>query len=210
MKILNLLEGKEEDLLLQMDNKFEIGLDEVGRGCIFGPVYSSAVVLSKKKGWKLKELGLDDSKKLSSKKRELLIPHIFNLCEDWSIGQSSVREIEQYGIRYATEISMIRAIHKLKIKPFHILVDGSLPLRLWGGDQKNIVHGESRHPSIAAASIIAKVYRDLLMTRLEMKYKGYNINKNKGYGTEQHFMSIKRFGITKLHRNSFLGRLKLI
>ena len=182
----------------------EIGIDEVGRGCIFGPVFSAAVVISKKNGNVLRNLGLDDSKKLSPKKRSILIPYIFALSEDWGIGQSSVNEIDKFGIRYATELSMIRAISKLKFTPIKILVDGPLSLRPWKGIQKNIVQGEAKFASIAAASLLAKVKRDSLMNRFEIKYEGYYLSKNKGYGTKEHFLSIQRKGLTKMHRTSFL------
>ena len=193
-----------------MTKSFEIGIDEVGRGCIFGPVFSAAVVISKKNGNILRNLGLDDSKKLSPNKRSILIPYIFALSEDWGLGQSSVNEIDKFGIRYATELSMIRAINKLKYKPIKILIDGPLSLRTWKGIQKNIVKGEAKFASIAAASVLAKVKRDALMIRLEEKYKGYVLYKNKGYGTSDHFLSIKQFGITNMHRKSFLKKLDLI
>ena len=187
-----------------MNEEIEIGIDEVGRGSIFGPIFAAVVVISKKNGLILRKLGLDDSKKLSRKKREFLLPTIIKLSDDWAIGQSSVREIDNYGIRFANEISMIRAINKLKSEPAKILIDGPLPLREWKGYQENIVKGESKFASIAAASIVAKVNRDFLMNRLEEKFKGYFLFKNKGYGTKQHFSSIKKYGITKLHRKSFL------
>ena len=193
-----------------MSKSFEIGIDEVGKGCIFGPVFSAAVLLSKKNGEILKNLGLEDSKKLSPKKRSILIPYIFALSEDWGIGQSSANEIDKYGIRYATELSMIRAIDKLKDEPIKILVDGPLPLRSWHGIQKNIVKGEAKFASIAAASVLAKVKRDALMNRFEIRYKGYHLSKNKGYGTNEHFLSIQSKGLTKLHRSSFLKKLNIV
>ena len=193
-----------------MSDLIEVGIDEVGRGCIFGPVFSSIVVLSLKNNLLLKKLGVDDSKKLSAKKRNSLLPKILELSEDWGIGQSSVREIDKYGIRHATELSMIRAIYKLKLTPLKIHIDGSLPLSLWKGKQENIIKGDSKFTSIAAASILAKVKRDSLMIRLEEKYKGYLIYKNKGYGTNDHFLSIERYGITKMHRKSFIKKLDLI
>ena len=193
-----------------MTKSFEIGIDEVGRGCIFGPVFSAAVLLSKKNGDVLKNLGLDDSKKLSPNKRSILIPYIFALCEDWGLGQSSANEIDKFGIRYATELSMIRAIDKLKYSPIKILVDGPLSIRSWKGIQKNIVNGEAKFASIAAASVLAKVKRDALMNRFEIKYKGYYLSKNKGYGTNEHFLSIKTKGTTKMHRTSFLKKLNII
>jgi len=193
-----------------MTKLFEIGIDEVGRGCIFGPVFSAAVVISKRNGNVLRNLGLEDSKKLSPNKRSILIPYIFAFSEDWGIGQSSVNEIDKFGIRYATELSMIRAISKLKYKPIKILVDGPLPLRPWKGIQKNIVKGEAKFASIAAASVLAKVKRDALMNRFEIKYEGYYLSKNKGYGTKEHFLSIQRKGLTKMHRTSFLKKLNII
>ena len=206
MRLITLGE-REEDHLQHMSKAFEIGIDEVGKGCIFGPVFSAAVVLSKTNGNALRNLGLDDSKKLSPKKRSILIPYIFALSEDWGIGQSSVNEIDKYGIRYATELSMIRAIDKLKYKPLKIFVDGPLKIRSWKGIQKNIVKGESKFASIAAASVLAKVKRDSLMNRFGEEYKGYYLSKNKGYGTKEHFLSIKKKGFTKMHRRSFLKKL---
>ena len=210
MKKLIILEEKEEDPRLRMIKSFEIGIDEVGRGCLFGPVFSAAVVLSKKNGDVLRNLGLKDSKKLSQKKRSILIPYIFALCEEWGIGQSSVNEIDKFGIRDATELSMIRALYKLKFIPKQILVDGPIPIRSWKGIQKNIVKGEDKFASIAAASVIAKVKRDALMNRLEIKYKGYYLSKNKGYGTREHFKFIQKQGITEMHRTSFLKKLNII
>ena len=187
-----------------MNDSIEVGIDEVGKGCIFGPVFSSAVVLNLKNNYLLKKLGVNDSKKLSAKKRNLLLPKILELSTDWGIGQSSVREIDKYGIRHATELSMIRAIYKLKFTPSKIYIDGSLPLSLWQGQQENIIKGDTKLTSIAAASILAKVNRDSLMIRLEEKYKGYIIYKNKGYGTNDHFLSIDNLGITNMHRKSFI------
>ena len=193
-----------------MNDSLEVGIDEVGRGCIFGPVFSSAVVLTLENNRLLKKLGVDDSKKLSAKNRKSLLPKILELSKDWGIGQSSVREIDEYGIKHATELSMIRAIYKLKFIPIKVYVDGSQPLSLWHGKQENIIKGDSKLTSIAAASILAKVKRDSLMIRLEEKYKGYIIQKNKGYGTFDHFLSINHLGITNMHRKSFIKKLDLI
>ena len=193
-----------------MNDSIEVGIDEVGRGCIFGPVFSSVVVLTLENNHLLKKFGVNDSKKLSKKKRDSLVPKILELSSDWGIGQCSVSEIDKYGIRHATELSMIRAMYKLKLKPLKIFVDGSLPLSLWQGKQENLIKGDSQLTSIAAASILAKVKRDLLMNRLEKKYKGYKIFKNKGYGTSDHFSSINQLGITNMHRKSFIKKLDLI
>jgi len=193
-----------------MIDSIEVGIDEVGRGCIFGPVFASIVVISAENNHLLKKIGVDDSKKLSEKKRNSLLPKILKLSKDWGIGQSSVREIDRYGIRHATELSMVRAINKLKLTPSKIYIDGNLPLSLWHGEQEMIIKGDSKLTSISAASILAKVKRDALMMRLEEKYKGYVLYKNKGYGTSDHFLSIKQFGITNMHRKSFLKKLDLI
>ena len=203
-------DGKEEDHLQLLNKVFEIGIDEVGRGSIFGPVFSAAIVLNKKNGLTLKRLGVNDSKKLTPQKRTKFFSKIIELVSDYSLGQSSVREIDEFGIRYATELSMIRAVKKLRHIPSELLIDGPLSLRLWEGDQKNIISGDSKYTSIASASIIAKVTRDSMMERLDSKYPGYFIFKNKGYGTKEHFSSINEKGLTNLHRKSFLHKLNLI
>ena len=203
-------EKKEEDLQRILNKISEVGLDEVGKGAVFGPVFSAVVVLSEKNKNTLKQFGVMDSKKLTPKKRKLLLPKILLLSSDYGIGQSSAREIDKLGIRVATELSMIRALKKLKKKPTEIIIDGPLLLRPWNGVQNNIVSGDSKFISIASASIVAKVSRDNLMERLEKKYSGYLVFKNKGYGTLEHLSIIKKNGITNLHRKSFLKKSNLI
>ena len=203
-------EKKEGDLQQVLNKVSEVGIDEVGRGAVFGPVFSAVVVLTKKNKLILKKFGVNDSKKLTPKKRMLLLPKILLLSSDYGIGQSSAREIDKLGIRVATELSMIRAIKKLKEKPSELIIDGPLPLRTWQGIQRNIVSGDSKFTAIASASILAKVSRDILMERLEKKYSGYCIFKNKGYGTKEHLSIIKDHGITNLHRKSFLKKSNLI
>ena len=203
-------EKNGEDLQQALNKISEVGIDEVGRGAVFGPVFSAVVVLTQKNKRILKQLGVMDSKRLTPKKRKLLLPKILFLSSDYGIGQSSAREIDKLGIRAATELSMIRALKKLKEKPSELIIDGPLLLRPWKGIQKNIVSGDAKFISIASASIVAKVSRDNLMERLEKKYSGYLIYKNKGYGTREHFSLIKKNGITKLHRKSFLKKSNLI
>ena len=203
-------EKKEGDLQQILNKKSEVGIDEVGRGAVFGPVFSAVVVLTAKNKSLLKQFGVNDSKKLTPKKRKLLFPKILLLASDYGIGQSSAAEIDKYGIRVATELSMLRALKKLKEKPTELIIDGPLSLRPWKGIQKNIVSGDSKFISIASASIIAKVSRDNLMERLEKKFSGYLIFKNKGYGTKEHLSKIKENGITNLHRKSFLNKSNLI
>ena len=203
-------EKKEEDLQQVLNKLSEVGIDEVGRGAVFGPVFSAVVVLTEQNKFILKQYGVKDSKKLTPKKRKLLLPKILLLSSDYGIGQSSVREIEKFGIRTATELSMMRALSKLKEKPSELIIDGSLLLRPWKGIQKNIVSGDSKFISISSASIVAKVSRDNLMERLEKKYPGYLIFKNKGYGTKEHLSIIKKVGLSNLHRKSFLKKSNLV
>ena len=205
-----MLEKKEEDHQQVLSNISEVGIDEVGRGAVFGPVFSAVIVLTEKNKFILKKLGVMDSKKLTPKKRKLLVPKILLLSSDYGIGQSSANEIDKFGIRAATELSMLRALKKLKEKPFEIMIDGPLSLRPWKGIQKNIVSGDSKFTAIAAASIVAKVSRDDLMKRLEKEYSGYLIFKNKGYGTKEHLSRIKENGISNLHRKSFLKKSNII
>ena len=203
-------EKKEEGLQQVLNKVAEVGIDEVGRGAVFGPVFSAVVVLAEKNIFTLKQLGVTDSKKLTAKTRQLLFPKIILLSSDYGVGQSSAREIDRLGIRLATELSMIRALKKLNYNPSELLVDGPLLLRPWEGSQKNIVSGDSKFTSIASASIIAKVSRDNLIERLEKKLPGYLLFKNKGYGTKEHLSLIKENGITNLHRKSFLKKSNII
>ncbi len=203
-------EKQEEDLQQVLNKGNEVGIDEVGRGAIFGPVFSAVVVLTEKNKLILKQFGVKDSKKITPQKRKLLLPKILLLSSDYGIGQSSAREIDKFGIRVATELSMIRALKKLKEKPFEVIIDGPLLLRPWMGIQRNVVSGDSKFIAIASASIVAKVSRDNLMERLEKKYSGYLIFKNKGYGTREHISILQENGITKLHRKSFLKKLNFI
>ena len=185
------------------------GVDEVGKGCLFGPVFAAAVILSKANAINLLSQGLKDSKELSPQKRKNLVPLIKKNSIAWAIGQSSAREIDSIGIREATERAMIRALEKFPSPPDLILVDGILPIRSWPGKQKTQVRGESHFASIAAASVIAKETRDELIQRLAQKYCDYGLEKNKGYGTEIHRTKLIKAGATKLHRKSFLSRLEI-
>ena len=203
----------EEGLLplLDMgDKEFLIaGVDEVGKGCLFGPVYAAAVILSKENETKLLSQGLKDSKKLSHRQRNILVPLIKTNSIAWTIGQASAREIDAVGIRNATEKAMLRALEKFSSPPDLILVDGTLPIRFWPGKQKTQVRGESHFASIAAASVLAKEARDELIKRLARKYNCYGLEKNKGYGTEIHRTNLIKSGATKLHRKSFISRLEI-
>tara|TARA_B100000214_G_scaffold367653_1_gene338092 strand:+ start:801 stop:1388 length:588 start_codon:yes stop_codon:yes gene_type:complete len=185
------------------------GVDEVGKGCLFGPVFAGAVILSKENEIYLLSQGLKDSKKLSHRQRDNLVPLIKKNSIAWALGQASAREIDSIGIRKATEKAMLRALEKFPSPPDLILVDGILPIRLWPGKQKTQIRGESHFTSIAAASVLAKETRDELIKRLDMKYSLYGLDKNKGYGTEIHRRRLMKSGATKLHRKSFLTRLNI-
>ena len=174
------------------------GVDEVGRGSLIGPVYAAAVILKKK----LDKKKLKDSKKLSKKNREILEKYI-KKNSYWSIGSASLKEIEKMNILNASLLAMKRAIIKLKKKPEEILIDGNKIPKIRNYNLKYVVKGDQKIPEISAASIIAKVSRDRLITKMSKKYIRYFWNKNAGYGTKDHLSAIKKFGITKHHRKTF-------
>ena len=185
----------------------EAGLDEVGRGCLFGPVFAAAVVLAPEALGPLQRLGLNDSKLLSARRRQALVPAIVSQASGWALGQASAAEIDRFGIRLATERAMHRALHKLPLPPQRLLVDGVLPLRGWPGMQRTVVQGDRLCPAIAAASVLAKQARDGLITALASRYPGYGLERHMGYGTVQHREALLTLGPTPLHRRSFLKRL---
>ena len=185
------------------------GVDEVGRGCLFGPVFAAAVVLPAASLAPLAELGLTDSKKLTARRRAALVPVIDQWAVAWALGQASASEIDRHGIRLATERAMHRALQKLPRSPALVIVDGVLPLRGWSGEQITLVRGDSHCLAIAAASVLAKQARDALITALAPRYPGYGLERHAGYGTAQHRAALAQWGPTPLHRFSFLGRLTL-
>ena len=174
------------------------GVDEVGRGSLIGPVYAAAVILKKK----LDKKKLKDSKKLSKKNREILEKYI-KKNSYWSVGSASLKEIEKMNILNASLLAMKRAIIKLKKKPGEILIDGNKIPKIKNYNLKYVVKGDQKIPEISAASIIAKVSRDRLITKMSKKYIRYFWNKNAGYGTKDHLSAIKKFGITRHHRKTF-------
>ena len=174
------------------------GVDEVGRGSLVGPVYAAAVILKKK----LDKKRLKDSKKLTKKNRELLEKYI-KKNSYWSIGSASLKEIEKFNILNASLLAMKRAIKKLNKKPSRVLIDGNKIPKIKNYNLKYIIKGDEKIPEISAASIIAKVSRDRLITKMSKKYIKYSWNKNAGYGTKDHLSAIKKFGITKHHRKTF-------
>jgi len=174
------------------------GVDEVGRGSLIGPVYAAAVILKKN----VNKKKLKDSKKLTKRKREVLEKYI-KKNSYWSIGFASLKEIEKFNILNASLLAMKRAIKKLNKKPTKVLIDGNKVPKIKNYNLKSIVKGDQKIPEISAASIIAKVSRDRLVTKMAKKYIKYSWNKNAGYGTKSHLSAIKKFGITKHHRKTF-------
>ena len=173
------------------------GVDEVGRGCLAGPVVSAAVILKENVDLKL----LKDSKKISFNKRLKIAEHI-KLNSYYSLGIASVSEILDLNILQAALMSMKRAIDKLPIKPELVLIDG-LYAPKGIKSYKTIIRGDEKIKCISAASIIAKVFRDLLMIKLSEKFNHYAWERNFGYGTKAHMEGLKKFGITSHHRKGF-------
>ena len=173
------------------------GVDEVGRGCLAGPVISAAVIL--KKGINLRLL--KDSKKISFKKRQEISEHIKN-NSFYAIGIASVEEILNLNILQASLLSMKRAIERLSVRPDLTLIDGNFaPKGL--KNYKTIINGDEKIKVISAASIVAKVYRDAFMIKLSEKFSNYAWERNFGYGTKAHLEGLKKFGITTHHRKGF-------
>ena len=181
-----------------MKNSFiTAGVDEVGRGCLAGPVVSAAVILKKNVDLKL----LKDSKKISFNKRLKIAEHI-KLNSYYSMGIASVDEILNLNILQASLLSMKRAIDKLSLKPELILIDGIFaPKGI--KNCKTIINGDEKIKCISAASIIAKAYRDILMIKLSEKFNNYGWERNFGYGTKAHIEGLNKFGITPHHRKGF-------
>ena len=184
-----------------------IGIDEVGRGPLAGPVVSCACIFFDTQLTSEALFFIDDSKKLSQKKRIIAIKEIFKLREEkkvqFSLGMASVKEIDEFNILEATKISMRRAVKKLNQPPTQLIIDGNIDLQLEDYPSKSIIKGDQKSYSIAAASIIAKIHRDRYMQFLSSKQPSYAWSSNAGYGTKEHIKEIYQKGITSHHRKSF-------
>ncbi len=176
------------------------GIDEVGRGCFAGPVVAGAVVFSSLS--KIPD-GIADSKLLKPEIREVLAERIKECAEAWSVGLIGVTYINKLGIGKATQVAFRKALSNLSKTPDFVLIDAFYINHFKRQIQKPIKNGDKLSVSIAAASIIAKVFRDNLMTQLDLKFPGYGFSKHKGYGTKFHQEAIKKLGLSKLHRSSF-------
>ena len=179
------------------------GVDEVGRGALFGPVVAGAVILTEQTAHDLKQKGVTDSKQLSAAQRDYLYTEIMSLALSCYVGIASVREIDRINILQASLLAMHRAIRKLSPQPTLCLVDGnqSIPNLLIA--QETMIQGDQHSTYIAAASILAKVWRDRLIIRLSKRFPQYDLARNKGYGTPKHRNALKTVGVTAFHRMSF-------
>lgn len=199
-----------EYITLDFDSAFSAGhsiliagVDEVGRGALFGPVVAAAVILPPSVLPQLVAAQIRDSKKLSSARRLKLAAQICQLALDWRIGFASTAEIDQLNILQASLLAMKRAVLKLQVQPEVCLIDGNWLLKDLSIPQQALVKGDERSLAIASASIVAKVWRDALILRLAAKYPMYDLVANKGYGTERHLQALQQYGPSRLHRLSF-------
>ncbi|MBQ5573627.1 MAG: ribonuclease HII [Bacteroidaceae bacterium] len=179
--------------------RIEAGCDEAGRGCLAGPVFAAAVILPQDFSNDL----LNDSKQLTEKQRYLLRPIIEKEALAWAVGVVSAEEIDKINILAASFLAMHRAVDDLKIRPEHLLIDGNRFKPYGNVPFTTIVKGDGKMASIAAASILAKTYRDDFMNKIAAEYPQYDWLSNKGYPTVKHRNAIKEYGITPYHRKSF-------
>ncbi|MGD1908507.1 MAG: ribonuclease HII [Leptolyngbyaceae cyanobacterium] len=188
-----------------MDETPVAGVDEVGRGALFGPVVAAAVILQSSEADHLKALGVKDSKQLSLRQREALEAQIRAVATSCAVGMASVHEIDRINILQAALLAMGRAVERLEPQPTLCLVDGNQPIPGLEIEQRTVVKGDQTELAIAAASIVAKVWRDRLIIRLAERYPGYDLASNKGYGSKKHRSAILQLGPTRQHRRSFKG-----
>ena len=177
----------------------EAGCDEAGRGCLAGSVYAAAVILPRD----YENAALNDSKQLSAKKRSELRAEIEREAVAWALGVATPEEIDRYNILYASIMAMHRALDALSVRPDHIIVDGNRFQPYRNVPAHTVVKGDGKYLSIAAASILAKTYRDDYMLDLHRQYPHYGWDHNAGYPTKEHREAILRHGITPVHRRSF-------
>lgn len=177
----------------------EAGCDEAGRGCLAGPVFAAAVILSKDFVCE----DLNDSKQLSEKKRALLRPYIEEHAVAWAVAMVDHKEIDEINILNASFLAMRRAVDALTIKPEHLLIDGNRFNKHKSIPHTCVIKGDAKLMPIAAASVLAKTHRDEFMERIHQQHPNYNWDKNKGYPTRKHRAAIAEYGVTEYHRLSF-------
>ena len=188
------------DIYYEKGYEYIAGVDEVGRGPLAGPVCAAAVILPK--GMIID--GVNDSKKLSEKKREKLYEDIIKNAVAYSVAFVEPSVIDEINIRMATHKAMQKAVSDLKVKADFLLVDGNDRIAFDGIESEYVVKGDARFECIAAASIVAKVTRDRYMVEMDSVYPHYGFAKNKGYGTKEHMLGIREYGITDIHRKTFI------
>ena len=179
------------------------GADEVGRGPLAGPVVAAAVILPLEEERRI--LGIDDSKKLSPKKREYLAERIKETALAYAIEEAGEETVDEINILQATRLAMKRAVERLAPAPDFVLTDGNMTLDV-AIPQKSFVKGDALVCSIGAASILAKVHRDALMKEYAKRYPYYGFERNMGYGTAEHIKAIREWGICEIHRKTFVGK----
>ena len=187
------------NLLTHYSDVIEAGCDEAGRGCLAGPVVAGAVILTPGADYP----DLDDSKKLTEKKRMMLRELVMNEALAYGIGIVTAAEIDEINILNASFLAMHRALDQLKVRPEFLLIDGNRFKKYHDIKHVCVVGGDAKYQSIAAASILAKTTRDLLMEEYDLRFPQYHWKKNKGYPTPEHKQAIAEYGITELHRKSF-------
>ena len=197
---LTTLKQIEEEIYNKEDVKYICGIDEAGRGPLAGPVVVASVIMPKDSMIE----GVNDSKKVSEKKREKLYEEITNTAIAWGVGIIDQREIDEINILNATKKGLTNSLKELEIKPDLILVDALTNIDTLGIPYRSIIKGDTKSYSIAAASIIAKVTRDRIMRQWDELYPEYGFEKHKGYGTKMHIDAIKEYGPCPLHRKSFI------
>ena len=188
---------------LHLNYQLVAGVDEVGRGALFGDVVAAAVILPRAAIASLAQLGVRDSKKLSPKRRQQLAIEVKSSALAWQIASATVAEIDEINILQASLLAMKRAIANLAVTPEICLVDGNQQIPQLSIPQQTLVKGDGRSIVIAAASILAKVWRDEQMINLASTYPLYYLAQNKGYGTAQHLAALRQHGASSLHRQSF-------
>lgn len=191
---------KEELELYNQGLQYIAGIDEAGRGPLAGPVVVGVVIMPKESFIE----GVNDSKKISEKKREILYEKITEEAIDWSVGIVNQDEIDELNILVATKQALTRAIEGLKVKPELILVDALNNINTLNIPYKSIIKGDAKNYCISAASIIAKVTRDRIMLQWDEIYPQYGFKQHKGYGTAKHIQALKEYGPCILHRKSFI------
>ncbi|MEM9770815.1 MAG: ribonuclease HII [Cyanobacteria bacterium P01_D01_bin.73] len=179
------------------------GVDEVGRGCLFGPVTAAAVVVTAAGARELQQAGVSDSKSLSPARRQALVPVIQSVAIAWQVASATVEEIDRLNILQAALLAMERAVVQLDTPPDSCWVDGNQGIPRISIPQQTIVKGDQRSVAISAASILAKEWRDQLISDLAQQYPGYDLASNKGYGTKKHREGLQALGLTPYHRRTF-------